>query len=370
MIVFPGLFIGSKLRHNTLPVEEYDIKYMRRALELAAMAGGRTRPNPLVGAVIVHKEMIIGEGFHTMAGKPHAEVEAFMRVRDRSLTRECDIYVTLEPCSHYGKTPPCAEMIAREGFRRVIIGTMDTSAKVSGKGIEILRSSGCEVVTGILEDECRYINRRFFTHQERGRPYIILKWAMTADGFLDADRNPGMADGPNWITGMEERILVHKWRSEEHSVMIGENTLCNDNPSLDVRYWSGMDPVRIVISDSSDLDTGYRLFSDRGKTLVFTPHIGRSTETVEYIAIADREKALPQVLSELNRREIQSVLVEGGASLLKQFISARLWDEARVFTGKTLFGNGLTAPVPEGYHIDSIDFESSTLDIYAPEPIF
>lgn len=351
-------------------MEEYDIKYMRRAIELAEMAGGRTRPNPLVGAVIVHGGMIIGEGFHTMAGEDHAEVEALKRVADRSLIWNSDIYVTLEPCSHQGRTPPCAEMIAREGFRRVIIGTVDTSTKVSGRGIEIIRKAGCSVITGILEDRCRYINRRFFTHHEKGRPYIILKWAATADGYLDAERNPGMTPGPNWITGDEERIMVHKWRSQEHSVMIGENTLCNDDPSLDVRYWSGLNPVRIVISDSSFLDPGYRLLSDGMKTMVFSSKPGQSTGSVEYIAINRREEALQEVLSELSHREIQSVMVEGGTTLLQQFIAGSLWDEARVFTGKTTFGKGLPAPAIKGYHVDSIEFENSTLDIFTQGQIF
>lgn len=351
-------------------MEEYDIKYMKRALDLASMAGGMTRPNPLVGAVIVHNDRVIGEGFHTRAGEPHAEVEALRRVADISMLRDSDIYVTLEPCSHHGKTPPCAEMIVREGFRRVIVGTPDTSSKVSGRGIEILRRSGCEVVSPVLNDRCRHINRRFFSHHEKGRPYIVLKWATTADGFFDAERDPGKPAGPHWITGMEERILVHKWRSEEHSVMIGENTLCNDDPSLDVRYWSGINPVRIVISDSQQLPDGYRLISDGGHTLVFRPGHTTSSANVEYISITDRNKALHQVLAELHHREIQSVLVEGGAGLLAQFISMGLWDEARVFTGRVIFGTGLPAPIIEGYPVDSLEFSESRLDILVPRRIF
>lgn len=339
---------------------------MKRALELASVAGGNTRPNPLVGAVIVHDNKIIGEGFHAEAGRDHAEVVAFKQVENRALIRDSDIYVTLEPCSHWGKTPPCAEMIAREGFRRVIIGTRDTSAKVSGRGIDILRKAGCEVITGVLEQQCRYINRRFFTYHEKGRPYIILKWAQTDDGYFDGERNPGMPAGPNWITGKEERIVVHKWRSEEHSVMIGENTLCNDNPSLDVRYWTGLNPLRIVLSDSEHLDPGYRLLTDGGKTLVFTTLKKQSYGNVEYIRIESRDTALDEVIALLYSREVQSVLVEGGANLLEQFISRGLWDEARIFSGRSCFGKGLPAPVIKGKCIDSMEFEASRLNVLLP----
>lgn len=347
-------------------VGEYDVKFMRRALELASKAGGNTRPNPLVGAVIVNKGEIIGEGFHSKAGEPHAEVVAFNRVSDRSLISGSDIYVTLEPCSHWGRTPPCAEMIAREGFRRVIIGATDTSTKVSGRGIEILQRAGCKVVTSVLEDECRRINRRFFTFHEKQRPYILLKWARTADGFFDAERHRGAAAGPNWITGSEERLLVHKWRSEEQAVMIGENTLCNDDPSLDVRYWSGLNPVRIVVSDSDNLSDQYRLFRDNGITLVYTTHPAQSKENVEFVGISSRESAIDEILASLHERGLQSVMVEGGAYLLGQFIERALWDEARIFTGYKEFGKGLPAPLIDGEKVESQQFETSILDIYIP----
>lgn len=345
---------------------EYDLKYMRRALDLAAMAGGGTRPNPLVGAVIVRDNQVIGEGYHRQAGEAHAEVEALLSVKDRSQLSGADIYVTLEPCSHWGKTPPCAEMIVREGFGRVIIGTRDTSSKVSGRGIEILKSGGCEIIEGVMDLECRKINSRFFTFHEKGRPLIILKWAETDDGFFDAERVEGQPPGPNWITGHSERILVHKWRSLEHAVMVGENTLCNDDPLLDVRLWPGRSPVRVILSGSESLRDGYRIFSGGEPTLVFTTHPSDNKGNVEYIRISARETALLEVLGELHRRDIQSLLVEGGANVLSQFITAGLWDEARIFRGKTRYGSGLPAPQISGTLVDEIEFESSNLNIYSP----
>lgn len=345
-------------------MKEVEPKYMKRALELAVMAGGNTRPNPLVGAVIVHDGHILGEGFHARAGEPHAEVIALSRVQERGLIRESDIYVTLEPCSHHGRTPPCAEMIVREGFKRVIIGTLDRSVKVAGRGVKILEKGGCDVVTGVMEKECREVNRRFFSWHEKGRPYIVLKWAETADGFLDAKRNPGMTKGPNWITGNPERLLVHKWRSEEHAVIIGENTLCNDDPLLDVRYWSGIDPVRVVISDSPDISTDYRMFSGKGAPVIlFSACSGDKVPGIENYRTSDRDSTIREVLDELHKREIQSVLVEGGANILGQFIEAGLWDEARIFRGHINFGDGLRAPVLQGRIAESIDFQASRLEI-------
>lgn len=348
-------------------MRDIESKYMERGVELALMAGGNTRPNPLVGAVIVYNGRVIGEGYHSRAGEPHAEVVALSRVRDRSLIPESDIYVTLEPCSHHGRTPPCAEMIVREGFRRVIIGTRDTSRKVSGRGIEILKSGGCKVVEGVLEKECREVNRRFFTWHEKGRPYIVLKWAVTSDGFFDAERNPGMPKGPNWITGSPERLLVHKWRSEEHAVLIGENTLCNDDPLLNVRSWSGIDPVRVVISDSPERLTGYRMFSGEGSPVIlFSPWENVADQGIEYFRTRERQSTIDETLKELHRREIQSVMVEGGANLLGQFIDAGLWDEARIFRGYRNFGAGLKAPELQGRIVHTIGFKTSRLEIHRP----
>jgi diaminohydroxyphosphoribosylaminopyrimidine deaminase/5-amino-6-(5-phosphoribosylamino)uracil reductase len=356
-----------KIITNEAEMRDYDPKYMQRALDLAMMAGGNTRPNPLVGAVIVHDGRVIGEGYHSRAGEPHAEVVALGRVKERSLIPESDIYVTLEPCSHHGRTPPCAEMIVREGFRRVIIGTRDTSRKVSGRGIEILKSGQCQVVEGVLEEECREVNKRFFTWHEKERPWILLKWAVTSDGFFDAERNPGMPKGPHWITGNQERILVHKWRSEEHAVVIGENTLCNDDPLLDVRHWSGIDPVRVVISDSPERLTGYRMFSREGSPVIlFSPREYGAEQGIEYFRTSNRQSTVEEALKELHRREIQSVMVEGGANLLGQFIDAGLWDEARIFRGYRNFGSGLKAPELHGRIIQSIGYESSRLEIYRP----
>jgi diaminohydroxyphosphoribosylaminopyrimidine deaminase/5-amino-6-(5-phosphoribosylamino)uracil reductase len=225
-----------------------DLIYMHRCLDLARCAVGCTSPNPMVGAVVVHKGKIIGEGYHMKAGTPHAEVHALNAVKNRDLLPEATMYVSLEPCSHYGRTPPCADMIIISGIRRVVVGTVDTSTKISGRGIARLREAGTEVITGVAEEECRAINKRFFTWHEKQRPYVILKWARSADGFLDLVRGPGDTAEPNWITGLTERILVHRWRAEEDAIMAGGGTVRADNPSLDVRLWSGKNPLRVIVS--------------------------------------------------------------------------------------------------------------------------
>lgn len=345
---------------------DIEIKYMSRALQLAAMGAGNTRPNPLVGAVIVHKGRIIGEGFHQKAGGDHAEVIAIKGVTDKSLLGDSEIYVTLEPCSHWGKTPPCAELIAKKGFRRVIIGAIDTSTKVSGRGVEIIGKSGIELKVGVLEKESRDLNRRFFCHHEKGRPYIVLKWAQSKDGFIDMERSAGEKPAPNWITGEEERVLVHKWRSEEHALLIGRNTLYNDDPSLDVRFWSGIDPIRVVLSEKGNLDRSLKILSDGKPTLVFTRNPSKSNDQVEFITISNRENSLIEVLSELSKREVQSILVEGGADVLDQFIKNDLWDEARIFTGEQVFRSGLPAPKLNGTILETKKFIRTILKVITP----
>jgi len=342
-----------------------DRKYMKRAIELASLATGNTRPNPLVGAVIVHENKIIGEGYHTRAGEPHAEVVAINSLKDKNLLKNATMYVNLEPCSHYGRTPPCAKRIIEEKIPRVIIGSIDPSQRVGGKGIKMLIDAGVEVKTGILEEDSRELNKRFFTYHEKGRPYIILKWAQSADGYIDRLRLNNQK-GPNWITGVEERILVHKWRAEEDAILIGDKTACNDDPALDVRLWNGKNPRRFVLSDSSDLPHELKIFRGKPLTVIFSPDPPEERGKAEYISVSSRKKALGEALSFMHKKEIQSVIIEGGYEVLSQFIDAGLWDEARIFTGKVVFEKGLKAPVIKGKMISQIRFRESRLECLKP----
>ena len=243
-------------------------KFMQRCIDLARLGAGNTAPNPMVGSVIVYDGKIIGEGYHRRNGEAHAEVNAINSVNDKSLLRHASLYVNLEPCAHYGKTPPCANLIASIGIPNVIIGSVDSAAHVSGKGIQILKDAGCEVTTGVLESESRELNKRFFTFHEKKRPYIILKWAQTKDGFIDILRNNNCSVEPTWITNEYAKTLVHKWRSEEQAILIGTNTALADNPSLTTRLWKGKNPIRIVFDRNLRLPQGLRVFDDKAKTII------------------------------------------------------------------------------------------------------
>ncbi len=338
---------------------------MKRAIDLAAMGTFTTRPNPMVGAVIVYKDKVIGEAYHRKAGEAHAEVLA-VKSAPEHLLHKSTIYVSLEPCSHFGRTPPCADLLAEKGFKRVVIGAKDTSAKVSGKGIAILKKAGCEVDVGILEEECRALNRRFFTYHEKGRPFIILKWAESADGFIDKIRNENDQKRPNWITGEEEQKLVHRWRAEEHAILVGANTLRMDNPELTTRLWPGENPLRVLLAGSKPLPKGLKLLEDDKPTLVFSTGELNLIKGKENIVEKDLTLMLKRVLDELYKRDIQSLIVEGGANILMQFIRAGLWDEARVFQGKSSFGAGIAAPVVSGKLEDIEKFENSKLSYVHP----
>lgn len=337
---------------------------MRRCIDLASRALGYTRPNPVVGSVIVHAGKIIGEGYHLKAGGSHAEVLAVDSVADRSLLRESTLYVNLEPCSHYGKTPPCAERIISEGIPRVVVGTIDTSSKVSGRGIAMLRDAGIDVTSGVCEEAARDINKRFFTFHEKRRPYVVLKWAESADGFIDVIRPAGTPVGPWWITGMAERILVHRWRSEEEAILAGGATIRSDNPMLNVRYWKGHQPIRLIVSRSADLNRDAAVFSCNGTTILYTANKGAEFPTAGIKIIDCNESELPAlVLADLYSRGVTSVFIEGGRAILQMFIGAGLWDEARVFTGKSSWGSGLQAPKNNGRLISTTNFIHSTLEV-------
>lgn len=339
-----------------------DIKFMQRCLDLAGKAEGRTYPNPLAGSVIVHKGSIIGEGYHLKAGEPHAERIAINSASDSELLKDSTLYVNLEPCNHYGKTPPCTEIIISSGIKKVVAGTTDTSDKVSGKGIAALISSGCDVMTGVLENECRWINRRFFTFHEKKRPYIILKWAQSSDGFLDVDRDSFTSRRPTWITGNAERVLVHRWRSAEQSILAGAGTVRADDPMLNLRFWPGEDPLRLILSSSGSLDNNSAVFRSDGRTVVFThnKYVSFSCDKV----ILDRERSSAvQIAEYLYNSGIQSLFIEGGAVVLNHFIAEGLWDEARVFSGKITFGSGIKAPSVTGIIKSRTDYSGSNLQI-------
>jgi diaminohydroxyphosphoribosylaminopyrimidine deaminase/5-amino-6-(5-phosphoribosylamino)uracil reductase len=344
--------------------ETDDIKFMRRCLELASKAEGLTYPNPLVGSVIVYDGKIIGEGYHLKAGEPHAEVYAINSVTDKSKLKLSTIYVNLEPCSHYGKTPPCADFIISNEIPRIVIGTIDTSAKVSGKGVEKLRDSGCKVEIGVIEAECRRLNRRFFTFHEKRRPYITLKWAQSADGFLDILRSADQKTGPTWITGKPERVLVHKWRASEQAILVGAGTIRADDPRLNVREWKGPDPQKLILSSSGSLPPGSLVNSTKNNVILFT-HNSETDIPNRVKVILKRDKPSAGQISEyLHSAGIQSLFIEGGAEVLNHFISAGLWDEARIFTGDKFFEGGVKAPILTGTLYSKTLFSGSSLEVY------
>jgi diaminohydroxyphosphoribosylaminopyrimidine deaminase/5-amino-6-(5-phosphoribosylamino)uracil reductase len=316
---------------------------MKRCIELAKNGLGTTYPNPLVGSVIVHDGKIIGEGWHKKAGEPHAEVNAVNSVKDKSLLKEATIYVSLEPCSHFGKTPPCCDLIIANEIPNVVVGTVDPFAKVAGNGIKKLVESGKNVTVSILENECSELNKRFFTFHQKKRPYIILKWAETADGFIAPISKEEKS--PVWITNQYSRQLVHKWRTEEQAILVGTNTVLDDNPKLDARDFSGNNPIRVVLDKSGKISENYNLKDNSQKTIFITESKNfTSTENCIYENAIFDINLISSVLSILYQHDIQSVIIEGGAKTLQSFINENLWDEARVFTGQIKFQNGTHAP--------------------------
>jgi diaminohydroxyphosphoribosylaminopyrimidine deaminase / 5-amino-6-(5-phosphoribosylamino)uracil reductase len=345
-------------------IDPDDIKFMRRCLDLASRAEGMTYPNPMVGSVIVHTGSILGEGYHLRSGESHAEVNAINSVQDKTRLGSSTLYVNLEPCSHFGKTPPCADFIISHGIPRVVIGTVDTSDNVSGKGIKKLRDAGCEVETGLLENECRQLNRRFFTFHEKKRPYITLKWARSADGFMDVIRSSDHEAGPNWITGKPERILVHKWRASEQSILAGAGTIRADDPMLNVREWKGNDPLKLILSSSGTGIEGSILKSSGSKVILFTHNVNSDIQGAEIFLLNSNKPSSVQICDYLYSSGIQSLFIEGGAEVLNHFIATEMWDEARIFTGEVRFKDGVRSPALNEKPSLKTNFSSSTLEIY------
>lgn len=319
---------------------------MQRCLDLAIKGLGFVAPNPLVGSVVVHNDRIIGEGYHKEFGGPHAEVNAITSVKNPMLLPESSLYVNLEPCSHYGKTPPCTDTIIRHKIKKVFIGSVDPFDLVAGKGIARLRNNGCEVSVGLLKAACMALNKRFFTFHEKKRPFIILKWAQTTDGYIDTLRAPDSKQKPAWITSENLRILVHKWRSEEPAIMVGTHTALADNPRLNVREWAGKQPLRIVVDRQLKLPKSLFLFDNSLETLVLNALTDKKEGKTTYLKLPfDGELvSLPHLMHHLYEVGIQSVLVEGGQKLIESFVKNELWDEARVFSGPQFYGNGIRAP--------------------------
>lgn len=337
---------------------------MQRALDLAQLSRGSVSPNPLVGCVIVHNNVIIGEGRHEKYGEAHAEVNAVASVKDQSLLKDSTAYVNLEPCSHFGKTPPCADLLVNHQVKKVVIGNVDPNPLVSGKGIQKLKDAGIEVTTGVLESKGLELNKRFFTFLSKKRPYIILKWAETADGFIARENFDS-----KWISNEHSRQLVHKWRSEEDAVLVGTGTALHDNPALTVRDWSGRSPTRIVIDRYSRLPKTLTLFDRQQQTICYTTIKSDTLKNLDFVKL-NESSFQKELLDDLFKKNIQSIIIEGGGTTLQQFINSGLWDEARIFTSDQEFGSGIPAPQFNGNLTASESVFNDTLTYYVPQKEF
>lgn len=341
-------------------------KYISRCIQLGKNGLGIAAPNPMVGAVIVYNNTVIGEGFTSRFGGPHAEVNAIRSVTDHTLLSDATLYVTLEPCSHQGKTPPCADLIIENRIPRVVIGITDPNKKVSGQGIQKLLAAGCDVITPVLEKECREHHKRFLTFHEQKRPYIILKWAETQDGFIAPEKNIRKGNPePYWITNRYSKQKVHQWRSEEQAILVGTNTVLEDNPKLTTRLWKGHSPLRIVIDQNARIPKKYHMLDAKTPTLLITKAAknGKQVEGVDYEFIDFSDNIVPQICEVLYKYHVQSILVEGGAKTLNAFIDCNLWDEARIFTGPDNFFEGLKSPRIKGKEYKRLSIGKDLLKI-------
>ncbi len=341
-----------------------DEKYMARCIELAHMGIADVSPNPMVGCVIAHNGKIVGEGYHQKYGEAHAEVNAVRSVKDPKILKNSTLYVSLEPCAHHGKTPPCSDLIVEKQLARVVIGTIDPFAEVAGKGIEKLIRNGIDVKLGVLENECLELNKRFFTFHNKKRPYIILKWAQTSDGFIDMERDADHFGEPTWITGKDALVRVHETRAIEDAILVGTRTAEKDNPSLTTRLVEGKNPLRIVIDRNLSLSKSLHLFDGSTPTLVVNSIRNEKSGNTEYVQ-ADYTRSVPeQILEVLYKKEKLSLIVEGGKQLLQSFIDGGLWDEAHVYTGDKFFNNGVLAPDLKGSPVKNEIIGKDFLQIY------
>lgn len=338
-------------------------KYMHRCIQLALKGAGKVAPNPMVGCVIVYKNKIIGEGYHQQFGGPHAEINAIDSVKDASLLKGSTLFVNLEPCSHYGKTPPCCDAIIQKGIKHIVVGSIDPNPLVKGKGVYKLLKNGCSVITGVLEKECEELNKRFFTYYKCKRPYIILKWAQTSDGFIDRVRTK--EESPEKITGLREDKLTHQWRSEEQAILVGTNTILMDNPQLTVRLIKGNNPIRLVIDKTLKIPKYSNIYSNFAKTIIITEKPGKPGNRIEYMRIKFDNSLVQNLMNKLYKKNIQSVLVEGGRITLNSFIEKDCWDEARVFISSRVLGDdGIRAPTLSCSPVKSCKIGISKLNQY------
>jgi diaminohydroxyphosphoribosylaminopyrimidine deaminase / 5-amino-6-(5-phosphoribosylamino)uracil reductase len=327
-------------------MESTDSIFMERALQLAALGREWIAPNPMVGCVIVHNGLIIGEGFHQKYGGPHAEVNAINSVNDKALLTESVVFVTLEPCSHFGKTPPCADLLIKYGVKKVVISNLDPFPQVSGNGVKKLQEAGIKVETGLLAQKGEELNKRFFKAHREGLPYIVIKWAETADGFVANKDGSSLA-----ISNTTTNISVHKWRSEEQGILVGSNTVINDNPKLNVRHWpEGQNPTRIIVDRNLRLgDGGYNVFDQSQPTIVYNRIKNHSSENLSFVKISSEKNFLEEMLTDLKSRGINSILVEGGPTITQAFFEENLYDEIRYVKSNMILGEGIPAPkVPSG----------------------
>lgn len=344
-------------------MKQEDIQFMSRALQLAELGRGRVSPNPMVGCVIVYDQKIIGEGWHKKAGEPHAEVMAVQAVKNHTLLKEATAYITLEPCSHYGKTPPCADLLISKEIKRVVIGCTDPNPLVAGKGITKLKEAGIEVIEDVLNKECLALNKMFFSSIVSKRPYIILKWAQTADGFIARENYDA-----KWISGVLSRQLVHKTRSEVDAILVGKNTVKYDNPTLTTREWAGKSPVRLVIDHNCSLPENLFVKDRSVKTFIFNLKKAEFQENLIWVKL-DQERFWHDLLEFLHAEKIQSVLVEGGTQTVQQLIDLNLWNEAMIFTAPYLFETGISSPqLKNATLVKTFQVENDQIQIWSNSP--
>lgn len=319
--------------------------FMQRCLVLAQKGFGNTYPNPMVGAVVVKEGAVIAEGWHQKAGTAHAEVHAIAKLSPKEL-EGTTLYVNLEPCSHHGKTPPCCDLVIAKGIKKVVVGAKDPNPKVAGNGIKALQEAGVEVVVGVLEDACIELNKRFYCFHTQKRPYIILKWAQSADGYM-APKND-VKGSVSWISDAHSQQLAHRWRAEEHAILVGRKTVEADNPQLTTRKWSGSNPIRLVLDPNLKIDYSAAVFNNSAQTIIFNELVAEVKEHLVWEKI-EKGNMLGSLLQIATLHGIQSILVEGGAITLNHFLNAKLWDECRIFYSPKNLNGGITAPIaPNG----------------------
>ncbi len=338
---------------------------MQRCLQLAQLGRAQVSPNPMVGSVIVYNNRIIGEGWHRKYGEPHAEVHAINSVKDKSLLAKSTLYVSLEPCAHQGKTPPCSNLITQNNIPKVVVGCRDPFDAVNGKGINHLKNNGVQVLEGVLEEECKELNQSFFIYHQKKRPYVVLKWAQSKDGFIDMDRKPEHK-GVHWISEPTTQTLVHQWRSELDGILIGINTLLNDDPSLNTRLVKGRNPVKMLIDPNQKCQPNMAIFNGLEEVHIFSSKINSSLTKGKQHLINFEKNPLEQILKIAYQLSLQSILVEGGAFTLNEFIKNNCWDEARIIEGVSTLNKGLMAPKPSGQIIDQYNMGDDLITIWKP----